>query len=70
MKRSILYLIMLVMVLGVAGCGSAKEDNEVRSFNDLSAVPAFTCQDLDGNELNDDIFTDSKLTLVNIWTTT
>lgn len=70
MKRSILYLIILVMVLSVAGCGSAKQDNEIRSFNDLSAVPAFNCQDLDGQEVNDDIFKDSKLTLINIWTTT
>lgn len=70
MKRSILYLTLLLMVLGVAGCGSAKQDHEVRSFNDLSAVPTFTCQDLNGNEVNNDIFQDNKLTLINIWATT
>ncbi|CFX74783.1 Thioredoxin-like fold [Syntrophomonas zehnderi OL-4] len=70
MKRSILYLTLLVMVLGAAGCGSTKQDHEVRSFNDLSAVPAFTCQDLNGNEVNNDIFQDNKLTLINIWATT
>ncbi len=69
MKKTIVFILLLVLALGVTGCGSNTRENKVRSFNDLTKVPAFACKDLNGNAVNNNVFSDTKLTLVNIWTT-
>jgi|GEM_PF-4835498 len=37
---------------------------------DTDMIPVFTSMDLSGNEVSLDFFADSKITLVNVWTTT
>lgn len=69
MKKTIVYAFLLIMALGITGCVSDKKDSQIRSFDDLDKVPAFACKDLNGNDISNDIFASSKLTLVNIWST-
>lgn len=70
MKKTIIYVLLLVLALGIAGCGSKANEGEDKSFNDLKKIPVFACKDLNGNEVSSAIFADSKLTVVNIWTPT
>lgn len=69
MKKTLVYLLLLIMVAGIMGCDSGAREHRVSSFDDLDKVPEFACKDLDGNEVSNGIFSVSKLTLVNIWTT-
>jgi hypothetical protein len=67
MKKARQYMLLLLLILAIAGCG-AGESGE-KSSPDLDKIPSFACQDLNGNNVTSDIFSDSKLTLVNVWAT-
>ncbi|MGN0425793.1 MAG: TlpA family protein disulfide reductase [Acetatifactor sp.] len=44
-------------------------DSGLLSMETLKKIPDFTSVDMDGNEITNDIFSDYKLTLVNLWGT-
>lgn len=44
--------------------------DEMAEIKGVSKFPEFTTKDLNGNEVTDKIFADSKLTMVNVWATT
>lgn len=46
-----------------------EEEEAELDLKTLKRIPDFTCTDMNGNEINNDIFASSKLTLVNIWGT-
>lgn len=70
MKKKIIYAFLLVLSLTLIGCGSTNNSNQARSFGELEKVPAFSCQDLNGDPISNDIFSKNKLTMITIWTTT
>ena len=43
---------------------------EVETSDPDIMIPDFTSGDLSGNEVTNEFFADSKITLVNVWTTT
>ena len=79
MKNKFRTLMVFLFVILLAGCGGKEEAeivNEAENMENSGAVaeePArqiiFTGQDIEGNELSSDIFSKSKLTLVNVWAT-
>lgn len=72
-------VITAILVTGCGGGGSAgkaEESSAPKEAGSLSsvteaAVPRteFSGVDLDGNEVSEEIFTESKLTMVNVWAT-
>lgn len=65
-KKYVALFCVILFVISVffAGCSSLQsiEDSD-------GALGQFTTTDLDGNEVTQDIFSESKLTMVNIWGT-
>lgn len=56
-----------------AGQGESRfvQEAEVTAGKDETETsqPAFTCQDMDGNSVTESVFSQSKLTMVNVWAT-
>ena len=79
MKNKFRTLMVFLFVILLAGCGGKEEAeivNEAENMENSGAVaeePArqiiFTGQDIEGNEISSDIFSKSKLTMVNMWAT-
>jgi thiol-disulfide isomerase/thioredoxin len=79
MKNKFRTLMVFLFVILLAGCGGKEEAeivNEAENMENSGAVaeePArqiiFTGQDIEGNEISSDIFSKSKLTMVNVWAT-
>ncbi len=79
MKNKFRTLMVFLFVILLAGCGEKEEAeivNEAENMENSGAVaeePArqiiFTGQDIEGNEISSDIFSKSKLTMVNVWAT-
>ncbi|MCT4620020.1 MAG: TlpA family protein disulfide reductase [Marinisporobacter sp.] len=79
MKKMILVVLSILLVVSLTGCGNKKEvDGDVPSAeqsleekNPLAGqeVKAFKAKDLDGNEVTNEIFSESDVTVVNIWGT-
>lgn len=44
-------------------------DSELLSMKTMKKIPDFTCKDMNGNEIANEVFSDYKLTLVNLWGT-
>lgn len=75
----------IVLAALLAGCGeksgadtagradqnSAQETTEAADTGEESESVqiAFTCQDMEGNAVSDSVFSESKLTMVNVWAT-
>ncbi|NLA70512.1 MAG: TlpA family protein disulfide reductase [Clostridiales bacterium] len=67
MKRKLLLLmaaaILAVGVIGLTACGSENTESESKAFGEFQTV------DLNGNEVTNEVFANSKLTMVNVWAT-
>ena len=65
MKKLLLIPLILSIVLIFASCGSKEESYEIKEkvFTDFAA------EDLDGNIIDESVFAESKVTLINIWGT-
>ena len=75
-----IYCIMMLLVVLLTGCvgesgtnqaGSEKaaENGSVQDTESLSSGIVFTCPDVNGNSVSETIFSQSKLTMVNVWAT-
>ena len=60
-RLCIALLTILLLVLG--GCGKTEEEKNVPENL------AFEAQDMEGNQISANIFSESKLTMVNVWAT-
>lgn len=80
MKKRMLFVLLLALLSGCAGGGRGQPgqaDSETdasaqkapSSEEESSASAAFTGTDLEGNAVTSDIFSRSKLTMVNVWAT-
>ena len=67
MKRKLLLLmaaaILVVGAIGLTACGSKNSETESKAFGEFQTV------DLNGNEVTNEVFANSKLTMVNVWAT-
>ena len=48
---------------------SMQEETPVQEEESKTSQIAFTCQDMDGNVISEAVFSESKLTMVNVWAT-
>ena len=75
MKKSILLPVLSLMMalsimLTLSACGNqktAEKDNPPSGSG--ASLSSFTAVDIDGNEVNESIFADYDLTMINIWAT-
>lgn len=74
MKKIVLILLCLAMLFSFAACSSSPEDDtsDASSSDSSSAagvLSSFTTVDLDGNEVDESVFEDYEITMINIWAT-
>ncbi len=81
MKKIIISVLLVTMSLSLAACGvkdkkasngaQTQKSDEIQkgAFGDLKTVPQFKVKDINDKEVNNDIFKDKKLTMINIWGT-
>lgn len=68
-------MLSAALLCGCAGGGSVQEAAEPKekgtetASEEEAAQIAFTCQDVNGNSVSETIFSQSKLTMVNVWAT-
>ncbi len=60
MKKFFALILVFALALSFCGCGSS---------SDKGALSNFSATDLDGNAVNESIFSDYELTMVNVWAT-
>lgn len=66
MKKTILALfIILTFSLMLFGCSGKEEETE----SSAEMFPEFQLKDLEGNEIDNEVFSESTVTLVNLWGT-
>ncbi|QXM05481.1 hypothetical protein [Crassaminicella indica] len=66
MRKFISFILIFIIGISIVGCGEKKEEV---SLNDLKAMPEFELKDVNDKDVNNEIFKDNKLTMVNIWAT-
>ena len=79
MKKTVSVLLTLILCLVIiTGCtckqnldnaDTAEEDNSQYSLETMKYMPEFSCTDINGNPVSNDVFKDYKLTLINLWGT-
>lgn len=69
-KRIVFLLLSLTLALGFSACGTAENANEQHYddvFTSMESFPAFAGKDFDGNAVDESIFANNSVTLVNFW---
>ena len=65
MRKNCILICIIVLLLLLSGCSGDTTSAEKGE----SVFGAFTCTDMGGNPVNEEIFSGHKLTMVNIWAT-
>ena len=60
---------MGVLAAGIAACGQSSMGSGGGSGRQVTGFEDFTAQDLDGNEVDESLFADYDLTMINLWGT-
>lgn len=80
-KKILVLLATLVVSTVLAACGNSdsgystesKNSNDGRSQvseqGELKSIPEFSAKDIDGNKVDNSVFKENKVTLVNVWAT-
>ena len=67
-KRIVFLLLALTLALGFSACGNRESGQHYDDvFASLESFPAFAGKDFDGNAVDESIFADHNITLVNFW---
>lgn len=73
MKLKRFFLCMLALTLLLSGCGRSSNDDDDDDYDSSesgdSVFGSFTAKDLKGNTVDEDVFENCELTMVNIWAT-
>ncbi len=70
LKKKSFILLLCMMLLIISGCGSSEEpQSDVEIQEDIKEATGFVTTDLYGNEVTEAIFSESKLTVLNVWAT-
>ena len=64
MKRILICIICVILVVGIAACGSKNEEPPVGNEGDTFT---FSTKDMDGNAFTSDDVKDAKLVMINLW---
>ena len=79
-KKILVLLATLVVSTVLAACGNSDGGNSTESKNsndgrsqvsqgELQSIPDFSAEDIEGNKIDNSIFKENKVTLVNVWAT-
>lgn len=64
------FLTCILLAALLTGCGGeSREEALTQEEASGDSQIAFTCQDMDGNSVSEAVFSESKLTMVNVWAT-
>ncbi|SHH44823.1 Thiol-disulfide isomerase or thioredoxin [Caloranaerobacter azorensis DSM 13643] len=66
MKKIVSFILILVLGVNIVGCSTKKEQ---ASLEDLKVMPQFELKSVNGDKVNNEIFKDKKLTMLNVWST-
>ncbi|WP_052045211.1 TlpA family protein disulfide reductase [Caloranaerobacter azorensis] len=66
MKKIVSFILILVLGVSIIGCSTKKEQ---ASLEDLKVMPQFELKSVNGDKVNNEIFKDKKLTMLNVWST-
>lgn len=77
MKKLLLIVLCLMLCITFVACGSSEKSaddgtkQESKSDNPIAGktISAFKTGDVNGTEINNDIFKDHKITMINVWGT-
>jgi thiol-disulfide isomerase/thioredoxin len=79
MKKILIGVLLISLLFAALGCSPRKSDDiaepqsskdENDPFSGMSHFPEFKVKDIHDNEVNNGIFEDYKITLINLWATT
>jgi len=78
-KKILVLLATLVISTALAACGNndsgyttgdnSKDGRSQVSQGELQSIPDFSAKDIEGNKVDNSIFKENKVTLVNVWAT-
>lgn len=78
-KKVLVLLATLVISTALAACGNSdsgyttgdnsKDGRSQVSQGELQSIPDFSAKDIEGNKVDNSIFKENKVTLVNVWAT-
>ena len=78
-KKILVLLATLVISTALAACGNndsgyttgdnSKDGRSQVSQGELQSIPDFSAEDIEGNKVDNSIFKENKVTLVNVWAT-
>ena len=78
-KKVLVLLATLVISTALAACGNSdsgyttgdnsKDGRSQVSQGELQSIPDFSAEDIEGNKIDNSIFKENKVTLVNVWAT-
>ena len=78
-KKVLVLLATLVISTALAACGNSdggdttgdnsKDGRSQVSQGELQSIPDFSAEDIEGNKVDNSIFKENKVTLVNVWAT-
>ena len=78
-KKILVLLATLVISTALAACGNSdsgyttgdnsKDGRSQVSQGELQSIPDFSAEDIEGNKIDNSIFKENKVTLVNVWAT-
>lgn len=78
-KKVLVLLATLVISTALAACGNSdsgyttgdnsKDGRSQVSQGELKSIPDFSAEDIEGNKVDNSIFKENKVTLVNVWAT-
>ncbi|MDE6700969.1 MAG: TlpA family protein disulfide reductase [Acetatifactor sp.] len=64
-----LFFTWILMAALLSGCGEGSAKGNGTDIESETSQIVFECQDMDGNTVSASIFSESKLTMVNVWAT-
>ena len=65
MKKFLILIPVLLSLLLFSACGGGGESYEIKD----KVFSSFAAKDLDGNILDESVFSESKVTMINVWAT-
>lgn len=68
-KYLLVFVSALIALLLLASCGAQNKDGNVNTEQGGLSFSSFSAVDFDGNPVNQSVFAEKKLTMINIWAT-
>ncbi len=77
MKKILMMMLALVMTMALVGCGDTSKESDsdmdkgsvVENNEGQGIFSSFTTTDVDGNKVDQSLFTENQLTVVDVWGT-